>query len=252
MFEIGNSLREARLRQGLDFPEIEQATKIRPKYLRALEDEQFEILPGQTYVKGFLRSYAEYLGLDGQLYVDEYNSRYIHVDEETPLRARSTSSLGRAGPRFESSVVLVALAAIAILTLLVFAAWRFGSNPPQTAIPDYSTQPPPASPKATTTKQRTTTPTRRARMTLTGALGDSWVEVYANSPSGKLIHEGTVEAGRSVRFGVERVYRRYYVRVRKPGNLRMTVNGTVFSLPNRGSRTAVTVTANGIRPAKAA
>jgi cytoskeleton protein RodZ len=94
MFEIGNSLREARLRQGLDFPEIEQATKIRPKYLRALEDEQFDILPGQTYVKGFLRSYAEYLGLDGQLYVDEYNSRYIHVDEETPLRARSTSSLG--------------------------------------------------------------------------------------------------------------------------------------------------------------
>jgi cytoskeleton protein RodZ len=250
MFEIGNSLREARLRQGLDFPEIEQATKIRPKYLRALEDEQFDILPGQTYVKGFLRSYAEYLGLDGQLYVDEYNSRYIHVDEETPLRARSTSSLGRAGPRFESSVVLVALAAIAILTLLVFAAWRFGSNPPQTGIPDYSTQPPPASP-TTNAKQRTTPPNRRARMMLTGALGDSWVEVYANSRSGKLIHEGTVEAGRSVRFGTEHVYRRYFVRMRSPENLRMTVNGTVVSLPNRGARTAVTVTANGIRPAKA-
>src|SRR5918994_584612 len=150
MFEIGNSLREARLRQGLDFPEIEQATKIRPKYLRALEDEQFDILPGQTYVKGFLRSYAEYLGLDGQLYVDEYNSRYILVDEETPLRARSTSSLGRTGPRFESSVVLVALAAIAILTLLVFAAWRFGSNTPETAIPDFSAQPPAAQPNAGT------------------------------------------------------------------------------------------------------
>ena len=154
MFEIGNSLREARLRQGLDFPEIEQATKIRPKYLRALEDEQFDILPGQTYVKGFLRSYAEYLGLDGQLYVDEYNSRYIHVDEETPLRTRSSSSLGRAGPRFESSVVLMALAAIAIVTLLVFAAWRFGSNTPETAIPDFSTQPPAASPQTKPKKKR--------------------------------------------------------------------------------------------------
>lgn len=251
MFEIGNSLREARLRQGLDFPEIEQATKIRPKYLRALEDEQFDILPGQTYVKGFLRSYAEYLGLDGQLYVDEYNSRYIHVDEETPLRARSTSSLGRAGPRFASSVVLVALAAIGVLTLLVFAAWRFGSNTPETAIQDYSTQPPAASPTPKP-KQRTTTPTRRARMTLTGARGDSWVEVYANSPSGESLFDGTVEAGRSVRFGVERVFRRYFVRMRRPGNLRMTVNGTVFSIPNRGSRTAVTVTTKGIRPAKAA
>ncbi len=233
MFEIGNSLREARLRQGLDFPEIEQATKIRPKYLRALEDEQFDILPGQTYVKGFLRSYAEYLGLDGQLYVDEYNSRYIHVDEETPLRARSTSSLSRAGPRFETSVLLAALAAIAIVTLLVFAAWRFGSNTPETAIPDYSTQPPAAS-QNTKPKKRTTTPLRRARMTLTGALGDSWVEVYANSPSGRLLHEGTVEAGKSVRFGVERVYRRYFVRMGRPGNLRMTVNGRVRELPRRG------------------
>ena len=73
MFEIGNSLREARLRQQLDFLQAEQATKIRGKYLRALEEEQFDVLPSQTYVKGFLRNYAEYLGLDGQLYVDEYN-----------------------------------------------------------------------------------------------------------------------------------------------------------------------------------
>ena len=140
MFEIGNSLREARLRQGLEFVEVEQATKIRGKYLRALEDEQFDILPGQTYVKGFLRTYAEYLGLDGQLYVDEYNSRYIPGDEETPLRAQNKSTVGR-NPRVESSVVLVALAAIGILTALVVVAWRFGSDTPETAIPDFSTQP---------------------------------------------------------------------------------------------------------------
>ena len=86
MFEIGNSLREARLRQHLDFPQVEQATKIRGKYLRALEEEQFDVLPSQTYVKGFLRTYAEFLGLDGQLYVDEYNSR------GRSGRRRSTSS----------------------------------------------------------------------------------------------------------------------------------------------------------------
>jgi cytoskeleton protein RodZ len=244
MFEIGNSLREARLRQALDFPEIEQATKIRPKYLRALEDEQFDILPGQTYVKGFLRSYAEYLGLDGQLYVDEYNSRYIHVDEETPLRTRSSSSLGRAAPRFAASVVLVALAGIAILTLLVFAAWRYGSSTPETAIPDYSTQPPAST--GSTQPRVPRTPARRARITITGVSGDSWVEVYAGSRSGKLIFEGTVLAGRAVRFGHDRTFRRYFVRMRAPGNLRMTINGRLISLPNRK---ALTVTANGIRPA---
>ncbi len=58
MFDIGSSLREARLRQELDFPELEERTKIRPKYLRALEDERFDILPAPTYVRGFLRSYA--------------------------------------------------------------------------------------------------------------------------------------------------------------------------------------------------
>src|SRR3954469_24417606 len=91
MFEIGNSLREARLRQTLDFPEIEQATKIRAKYLRALEDEQFDVLPAETYVKGFLRSYAEYLGLDGPVYVGEYNSRSGVGEEDVPARPRRSA-----------------------------------------------------------------------------------------------------------------------------------------------------------------
>ena len=105
MFEIGNSLREARLRQGLDFPEIEQRTKIRGKYLRALEDEQFDVLPGQTYVKGFLRSYAEHLGLDGQLYVDEYSSRFWVTEDGGPsvprrvrVRRKHHSRIGEPPP----------------------------------------------------------------------------------------------------------------------------------------------------------
>jgi len=245
MFEIGNSLREARLRQGLDFPEIEQATKIRPKYLRALEDEQFDILPGQTYVKGFLRTYAEYLGLDGQLYVDEYNSRYVHVDEETPLRTRSTSSLSRAGPRFETSVVLIAVAAIGVLALLVIAAWQYGGNTPSTGIPDFSTEPPAAAPKAPVRRTRPSKPAR-ARMTVTGAYGRSWLEVYAGSVAGKKLYEGTLDAAHSVRFGTERAYRRYFVLMRRPGNLRMTVNGRVVNLPKTSSQKAVFVTAKRV------
>jgi cytoskeleton protein RodZ len=244
MFEIGNSLREARLRQGLDFPEIEQATKIRPKYLRALEDEQFDILPGQTYVKGFLRTYAEYLGLDGQLYVDEYNSRYVHVDEETPLRARSsTPSLGARGvPRFESSVVLIAIAAIGILTLLVFAAWRFGSDTPETGIPDFSTRPPATKPKPNPAPRRTV-PARRAKLTISAVSGNSVVEVYGGSLAGKQLFKGTVEDGHSIRFARNR---RYILKMDSPGNLEVVVNGDFKNLPANGPAT-VAVTANGIR-----
>src|SRR5881394_3346090 len=102
MFEIGNSLREARVRQGLEYPQIELATKIRAKYIRALEDEQFELLPTGTYIKGFLRSYAEFLGLDGQLYVDEYNSRHVVGEEDAPPRPRRSAPPPSRGAQVQS------------------------------------------------------------------------------------------------------------------------------------------------------
>src|SRR5919204_2936401 len=89
MFELGNSLRDARTRQGLDYAQVELGTKIRAKYIQAIEDEQFGILPAQTYVKGFLRAYADFLGLDGQVYVDEYDSRFLaEYLDEAPRRER--------------------------------------------------------------------------------------------------------------------------------------------------------------------
>src|SRR5436305_2564062 len=116
MFEIGTSLREARHRRRIEIAQAEQVTKIRGKYLRALEDEQFELLPAQTYVKGFLRTYAEYLGLDGQLYVDEYNSRFVAGEEVDPrIARRSAARPQRRHRRFEPTVVLVALAAIEVV-----------------------------------------------------------------------------------------------------------------------------------------
>ena len=88
MFEIGTSLREARLRKGIEIPDAERGTKIRAKYLRALETESFDILPGQAYIKSFLRAYADYLDLDGQLFVDEYTSRFWIDEEPGALRTR--------------------------------------------------------------------------------------------------------------------------------------------------------------------
>src|SRR3954469_25328298 len=136
------------MRRGVDFAQAELGTKIRGKYLRALEDEQFEVLPSETYVKGFLRTYAEYLGLDGQLYVDEFNSRYVAGEEREagPRRSRVRPKRSR---RFETNVVLVALAVIAVLTVVVISAWKSsnGSNNPATS---HSAKPrPPATPLLT-------------------------------------------------------------------------------------------------------
>ncbi len=99
MPEIGATLREARMRARIDIAEIETATKIRAKYLRALENEEWELLPGPTFVKTFLRTYAEALGLDAKLLVDEYKLRHERLadSELQPISPRSQATVGRGG-----------------------------------------------------------------------------------------------------------------------------------------------------------
>src|SRR5205823_14353981 len=76
MPEIGETLRDARMRAKIDVSEVEARTKIRAKYLRALENEEWGLLPGPTFVRSFLRTYADYLGLDSRLLVEEYRMRH--------------------------------------------------------------------------------------------------------------------------------------------------------------------------------
>ena len=73
---IGATLREARRRYGLEVREVEERTKIRARYIRALENEDWETLPAPAYVRGFLRTYGQMLGLDGEMLADEYRRRY--------------------------------------------------------------------------------------------------------------------------------------------------------------------------------
>ena len=103
MFEIGSALREARERRGLSYAQVEDETKIRARYIRALEEEAFGVLPGATYTKGFLRAYADYLGLDGHLFIDEFNSRYHDPrnEDDKPIYPPSRKRLRARPPRDE-------------------------------------------------------------------------------------------------------------------------------------------------------
>ena len=226
MFDIGSSLREARLRQELDFPELEERTKIRPKYLRALEDERFDILPAPTYVRGFLRSYAQALGLDGQPFVDEYNSRFTVGEDDAPLRARSAPPPRRdRGPR-ESRLAAVALVAIAIATALVIAAWKFG-GPEGEKVPGLQT----GSPTTTSTRA----PKGTARLVVRATDGSSWMEVRARTSSGKLLYSGTLEEGQRKSFEGKSLQ----LALAKPQNVVVRLNGNRVELP-RGTTFVVT------------
>ena len=248
MFEIGNSLREARLRQSFEFPRIETETKIRGKYLRALEEEQFEVLPGDTYVKGFLRTYADYLGLDGQLYVDEYNSRFTTAEEITA--APSTPRRRRPRP-VESNLVVVALAGIVAVTVLVVVGLAgIGSgSPEQTPLvdtsPDQTTAQDTSTGPATTTGQQPAGPARpaKARLVLTAVRGECWVQVRANGVNGRLLYEGTLEVGQTQDF---MRYQRLWLELGAPANVDAKLNGRrVANFPTQPA--VVVATAKRVR-----
>src|SRR5947209_10387867 len=128
MFDIGASLREAREKRGLTSEDVQEALRIRARYLTALEEERWELLPGDAYTKGFLRTYAEFLGLNGTLYIDEYNERIAnHVEE--PLVPESLAPVERGKSRilFRTMVGVISVAAV------VAALMAFGSGGSTTA-----------------------------------------------------------------------------------------------------------------------
>ena len=247
MFEIGNSLREARLRQGLEIPRIEAETKIRGKYLRALEEEQFEVLPGDTYVKGFLRTYADYLGLDGQLYLDEYSSRFAASEEIPFAQSTSTQPRRRQRRRMESNLVVVALAAIVAITVLVVVGLSgLGSDSGDDTPPPGATTEPTttsAASGATTTGAGDEAAGPKARLVVTAARGPSFLRVRNGGANGKLVWEGTLEQGQTQRFVK---YRRLWIDLDEPQNLNVKLNGRrVADFPTEPA--VVVVSADGVR-----
>jgi cytoskeletal protein RodZ len=136
MADIGTTLREARMRAGLDITEAERATKIRARYLRAMEHEEWDALPGHVYIKSFLRTYGNYLGLDSRMLVEEYKRRY---ERPSVHESRSVATLRRERERAARGPLLPAWAPIAVVIVAILAALYFiglhNSKPTTTPAP---------------------------------------------------------------------------------------------------------------------
>jgi hypothetical protein len=231
MFEIGSSLREARTRRGLALSDVERDTRIRTRYLTALEEERFGVLPGPAYAKGFLRTYADYLGLDSQRFLDEYNSRFAPPEEPigaAPERIRRPRRYGPWAAVFAAAVILAVI------------GWQLGRGHPQRVA---------HMPPATTTHAETQvlTPPRpvkrtpaKARLVLAATRGRCWITVRLGSANGRVLFERTLEQGESARFAASRLW----VRFGAPWNLDATLNGKRVALP--GTIANVIVTSAGV------
>jgi cytoskeletal protein RodZ len=201
MFEIGGSLREARLKRELTPADVQKAIRIRDRYLQALEEERWELLPGDAYVKGFLRTYADYLGLDGNLYVEEYNSRFAHPEEPLLVPER----FARTRTPFAGVGFLRPLVAVGVIVAIVaaVAAWQLsGSSGSKHGTPPTTTPPTTTASHRTTTSKKhhhTTPPTTAlpTRAVFVASRGPCWLELRRGSQNGTLLYENTLQQGQT-------------------------------------------------------
>jgi cytoskeleton protein RodZ len=260
--DIGNTLREARIRRGLTIADVESVTKIRARYLEALEENDFEVIPAPTYVKGFLRTYALLLKLDADALVAEYRSSYEPrnkddvevVGAETPARSRGRTARQQQRQktrRVQRGYILAGVVAVVIIALL---AW-FGSgrgqqaaslesenlNPPSSstqltggtgtsgtaaALSTTSTSVT-ASSSSTTSVPVAVTTGENVVLVVNVTEGSCWLVIREDSESGAELYAGTLSAGGQQTFDSAK---RYWMMAGRPEVLALTVNGAAYTL----------------------
>lgn len=212
MFEIGSTLRDARVRRDISLQRAEADTKIRVKYIQAMENEDFDVMPAGTYVKGFLRTYAEYLGIDYQLILDEYNERFgtgEHKEHVVVQPGKPEKTKAPRKPRKQTNYLFVAIFAIVIIAVLAYLGWgnsepekptlvtstESGSETMTETVPEAPAEtvpeaPPPARTQADLIES----------LVLSADVGDSWVRVRKDGEEGEILWENVLAAGESKTF----------------------------------------------------
>lgn len=224
MPEIGATLREARQRRRIDVFDVESQTKIRAKYLRALEEEEWDLLPGPTYVKTFLRTYAEYLGLDAKLLVEEYKQRFERPgpQELTPFSTNLGSRRERRrarGPMISPGVIVGLCFVLLIGVLAVIGVlWDDSGDTTTATTPAASTPTPtPRAASRPASVRLTIVPEARVRVCLLSRTDTRLID------------------GRNLRRGQERRFRGRRFRVTfSNGSVRMRVGGRTYRVPSGG------------------
>jgi transcriptional regulator with XRE-family HTH domain len=228
MFDIGASLREARTRRGLSLDDVTTGLRIRERYVTALEEERWELMPGEAYAKGFLRMYAEFLGLDGSLYVDEYNERVAaHLDQALVLESLAPSR-GRSRLLTRTIVGVVAVAAV-VAALNVFGS----GSPTSTHVqPDLSNVANAAPAKRVVTPRapvaapvvRHVAPSKPLVALIRAVTSRSWLSVRVGGANGKEIFRGFLNQGHKLTYGLNQ---NVWLRIGRPNALTIRIGKNV-------------------------
>jgi cytoskeletal protein RodZ len=248
---IGETLRRARTERGLELSEVERATKIRMKFLEAMEEDRWEELPGPSYARGFLDIYARHLGLDQQALLDDYRTtvegeRHDPIPQSVikPGTLRQTRPVGRThsinwGP---VAKVLAGLIVLVVVGLVIVGSIGGSDNGARNDNarggkgnqPSTSSGPAPA-------KTTTTTPSEEVSVELR-ATATVWVCLMDDTGT-PLVDSETLSAdeargpfsatGFDVTFG--------------NGSVEMTVDGQPAQIPQAAEPLGYRITSRGVR-----
>jgi len=203
VFEIGSTLREARVRRNLTLQQVEEDIKVRVKYVQAMENEDWDVMPGVTYVKGFLRTYATYLGLDADVIIEEFRSRATIASQEHHEPFGGASVIGKPrSHRGRNTVVLIAVVCLVVLGAIYALGLmnRSGEGRPTTqpgALGITSPSPSPStSAKPKPEPDKTGVPDwQKDLVKIRAVRGDCWVDVRRDDAQGVALFTGTIRKG---------------------------------------------------------
>ncbi|HWR40432.1 MAG TPA: RodZ domain-containing protein [Patescibacteria group bacterium] len=253
MQTVGEILRSEREKKGLSVKDIEDATSIRALYLSAIEDGDYSVVPGDVYVKGFIRNYASFLGLDATQMVEMYRQSQAPLPEETieeipkePSKVKRDSSRKKGDFGRLLMVVGIGLA-------VGLAWWMFAGNAEQSKpVPEQKPQAPAAAPTPPkpVTPPAPAAPTPAAKPVLNKPVVVSvkytdrcWTLVTVD---GKEVFEGTPKPGDSLTWEGDR---EVMVRLGNAGAADIIYNGkSAGKLGASGDVTVKTFTPTGIKP----
>ncbi|ABO50452.1 conserved hypothetical protein [Desulforamulus reducens MI-1] len=221
---VGEALRSARKEKGYSFEYLEEATKIRAKYLEALENEEFDILPGPVYAKAFLRTYAKYLEINTEEIMEEYGQ--ITQDNQPPVEEKKQAD---PEPVISGNKMWRYVAAgLAIVSLLAFNTFYNNSGQTKDNKPDLpktaqdnlnSSAEKTPSQINVPTKPRTPQEMDGVRVVLKVTEKQSWMQVEAD---GNTVFSGLVGAGEMKDFKAQE---KIFLHVGNAGVVEVNVNG---------------------------
>jgi cytoskeleton protein RodZ len=221
---LGQFLRQERELRGIPLDRIEEATRIRAAQLRAIEDDRLESLPAEAYARGFVRTYAEYLGLNGDDVVAIFNEQWNRsAHRAEPALPQTPVSVARSSPSGLFSLwvglACLLLAGSAVLYLMGGSGGGHAAQPPPTTHPP-ATQPV-TNPTTSSTQPPPPVQPAGVRMTVTAAQGSCWLEARRGSANGALLAERTLAPGQAVHLHGPRLW----LRLGDPTSVRLRVNG---------------------------